>query len=142
MPRRPSCCRWSLVGATNRTKPSSNPTRRPRMSLSDGYEKAADAAAACAVAALAETGGSRAKELEERSAALLLEALRARTGRRGAFFQADVEATQADILDRVARILDAGLSGIGEQLMGKGDEAEIGRVLSDALAATVPSPKQ
>ena len=113
------------------------------MSLPDGYEKAVEAAAACTVAALAEAEGSRAKELQERSASLLLEALRARTGRSDGFFRADdVEATRADILGRVARLLDVGLSGIGEQLVGKSDKAEIERTLSDALAATVPPPRQ
>src|SRR5262249_39715554 len=103
-------------------------------------EKAAEAAVACTVAALG-AEGSRAKELLERSAGLVVEALRARTERRNSFSRVDVEATQADILDRVARLLDAGLSGIGEQLMGK-SEAEIEAILSDALAATVPVPKQ
>src|SRR5262245_40289119 len=113
------------------------------MPFPDGYEKAADAAAACTVAALAEAEGSRATELQERSAALLLEALRARTGRCDGFFRADdVEATRADILGRVARLLDVGLSGIGEQMVGKSDKVDIERILSDALAATVPPSKQ
>src|SRR5262249_6809001 len=105
------------------SRPSSSPTRRPRMSLPDGYEKAAEAAAVCTVAAMA-AEGSRAKELLERSAGLLVEALQVRTGRRDAFPRADVEATRADIFNRVARLLDAGLSSIGERLVGQSDEAE------------------